>query len=171
MMKSPNERSAGTLETAILVTKVDQDFENSRIWRALRDLRKGHARTLGLSGIIICDANRVMYGVDGAGVYLERFAQMLEESPCETDTQLLLRRQITHRTYQMPTLMAPTLARQERLWLRRQLSNDTSNPAALPAFLSWLAARQTETIFGACGDGPVDPADTFPPCRAASTRH
>ena len=146
MMKSLNERRVGMLEAAILVTSVEQDFETGRLWPALRDLRKGHARTLGLAGVILCDANRVMYGLEGSGQYLDRFTQMLEDSPCEVDVQLLLRRPIAQRTYRAPALLAPTLAKEERTWLREELDDTASDLTTLPTFLTWLALRQAETI-------------------------
>lgn len=171
MMKSLNERRVGMLEAAILVTSVEQDFEAGRIWPALRDLRKGHAKTLGLAGVILCDANRVMYGLEGSGQYLDRFTKMLEESPCEVDLQLLLRRPIVQRTYRSQALLAPTLAKEERAWLRQELDGTGSDLTTLPTFLTWLALRQAEMIVGGYGHGLVDPIDAFPPSRSGSTRH
>lgn len=171
MMKSLNERRVGMLEAAILVTSVEQDFETGRLWPALRDLRKGHARTLGLAGVILCDANRVMYGLEGIGQYLDRFTQMLEDSPCEVDVQLLLRRPIAQRTYRAPALLAPTLAKEERTWLREELDDTASDLTTLPTFLTWLALRQAETIVGGYGDGLMAPADSFPSTRSHTTRH
>lgn len=171
MLKSLNERRVGMLEAAILVTRVEQDFETGRLWPALRDLRKGHARTLGLSGVILCDANRVMYGLEGSSQYLDRFTQMLEESPCEAAVQLLLRRPIAQRTYRAPALLAPTLAKEERTWLREELDHSASDLTTLPTFLTWLALRQAETIVGGYGHGLMGPADSFPPSRSGVTRH
>lgn len=171
MIKSLNERRVGMLEAAILVTSVEQDFETGRLWPALRDLRKGHARTLGLAGVILCDANRVMYGLEGSSQYLDRFTQMLEDSPCESGARLLLRRPIVQRTYRAHALLAPTLAKEERTWLRDELDDSGSDLTTLPTFLTWLALRQAETIVGGYGDGVMAPSDAFPLSRANTTHH
>lgn len=171
MMKSLDKRRVGMLEAAILVTTVEQDFEAGRLWPALRDLRKAHARTLGLTGVVLCHANRVIYGLEGSSQYLDRFSKMLEDSPCEVELQPLLRRPIIQRTYRAHALLAPTLAKEERAWLRQELEDTGSDLTTLPTFLTWLALRQAEIIVGGYGHGLVGPIDAFPPSRAGSTRH
>ncbi len=159
------------LEAAIIITRVEQDFGAGRLWPALRDLRKGHARTLGLAGVILCDANYVMYGLEGGGRYLDHFKRMLEDSPCEVDVRLLSRRSILQRTYRAPALLAPTLAKEERAWLRQELGHADSDLTTLPTFLTWLALRQAEVIVGGYGHGLLGTIDAFPPSRSGSTRH
>lgn len=152
-----------TLEAAILATTVTQGFEHGRLWPALRDLRRGHARTLGLGGVILCDDDRVIYALEGSSRYLDRFGQMLDASPCETAPQLLWRQAIPHRTYPTMTLASPVLGAGERQRLRRELSLSPGDPNILPTFLTWLALRQAEAAISGHSERFLAFEEPFPP--------
>lgn len=156
-------RRMDALETAILATTVTADFERSGFWPALRDLRRGHARTLGLGGLILCNDHRVVYALEGSSRYLDRFMQMLDASPCETDPTLLVRKAVTQRAYPTLTLISPVLTEGERAGLRRELALPPGEQSVLPTLLTWLSLRQAEASASGHSERYLAFEDPFPP--------
>lgn len=138
---------APPFETAILVTGVRENFSSDGHWPAVRDMRRGHARTLGLAGVILLQGDAILYGVEGGPRDVDRFVQMLGVSPCETPPRVLRRRGGAERVYRYPALVTPRLLPRERAWIAAELDRPAPDVVTLSALLSWLALRQVEAEF------------------------
>lgn len=162
MQTRPNTTSSTPCDTAILTTRTGEGFSADRHWPAVRDMRRGHARTLGLKGVILLESDTILYGVEGGARDIDRFIQMVGASPCESSLRLVSRCSEPRRVYLRPTLIAPRLLARERSWLHETLAAELPDAAALSTFLTWLALQEAEAEIGDLGHLATRSRTDFP---------
>lgn len=155
----------GRTENALIISRLVQAMGDEIRRRAFRDLRRGHARTTRLTGVMVIVGEHVVQSVEGRSDDLAMFERMLGASPCETGLRVLLRASIVRPAPRLPDLLTPLLTAGEHAWTARQCVAAWPDVVSLSSLLAWAGARDVEMRLGGVAAG-VDPANEYPLPRA-----